>query len=311
MIESLGHKERRYPVSSLCGSLGITPQGFYKHAVRSGEETVLFSSVVAYCRYVRRRENLPRAGCRELYELCRRQFGARFTVGRDRFYGMLRSAGLMLRRRRRRVRTTDSRHSNPVYPDLVNTSPRFVPSAPGQLVVCDITYVRCREGFAYLSLVTDAYSRYIAGYALTRDLSVEGPLAAMAMAEETYRAAGICIRGMIHHSDRGVQYTCARYVSRLLAAGVRPSMTQCGDPLDNALAERQNNTVKNGWMFNGGDLPLERVAGEAARAIYMYNHARPHQGLGMLTPAEMMGLGGANPVVSADGGQDNGDGKRS
>ncbi|WP_220444678.1 DDE-type integrase/transposase/recombinase, partial [Phocaeicola plebeius] len=132
------------------------------------------------------------------------------------------------------------RHGYRLYRDLVNTSPKYTPAGNGRLVVADITYIYTREGFAYLSLVTDAYSRYIVGYCLSRSLDAEGPLKAMYMALETYRAYGISTEGMIHHSDRGVQYASKQYTNLLLSQGIRISMTQTGDPLHNALAERMN-----------------------------------------------------------------------
>lgn len=124
------------------------------------------------------------------------------TIGRDRFYGLLRSNGLMLRKRRYRPRTTDSGHEYRICEDLLNTSPKFRSYRNGSLVVCDITYIYTREGFAYLSLVTDAYSRYIVGYSLNRTLEVSGPIKALKPAIETYHHYGIDIEGMIHHSDR-------------------------------------------------------------------------------------------------------------
>lgn len=111
-------------------------------------------------------------------------------------------------------------------------------------MVCDITYVYTLEGFAYLSLVTDAYSRYIVGYCLSRTLETEGPLNAINQAIDTYHRYGINISNMIHHSDRGIQYASKEYTKTLLSNNIRISMTQTGDPLHNAIAERMNNTLK-------------------------------------------------------------------
>ena len=138
----------------LCRLLGISAQGYYKHDYASNEADILSASIVLYCLYVRQKERLPKAGCRELYTLCREYFREKFTIGRDRFYNVLRSNSLMLRRTRYRPRTTDSRHGYRLYRDLVNTSPKYTPADNGRLVVADITYIYTREGFAYLSLVT-------------------------------------------------------------------------------------------------------------------------------------------------------------
>lgn len=247
--------------------------------------------------YIRSDDRLPKAGCRELYELCRQYFKDKFTIGRDRFYNILRSNGLMLRKKRYRPHTTDSGHGFRIYNDLLNTSPKFKPCRNGSLVVCDITYIYTTEGFAYLSLVTDAYSRFIVGYSLTRTLEVEGPLKAINQAIETYHSYGIDIEGMVHHSDRGVQYASKAYTDLLKSNRIRISMTQTGDPLHNALAERMNNTIKNGWFFNDGDLNFEQVSRVIDKSIDMYNRARPHKALGMKTPMEILTGRSMNPLM--------------
>lgn len=285
----------------MCKLLGITRQGYYKHTEKTNEEYILISSVVWYCQYIRSPSNLPKAGCRELHELCKQYFGVKFTLGRDRFYDILRANGLMLRKKKFRPRTTESNHNNKIYPDLLNTSPKLIASYPGELMVCDITYVYCMEGFGYLSLITDAYTRYIVGYCFFETLETEGPLAALDMAMKCYESFGIAIDARsIHHSDRGVQYTSAMYVEVLKKKNIRISMTQTGDPLHNALAERVNNTVKNDWLFNNGELLFNDAHNSIDNAIMMYNKARPHQGIGMKTPYEMMSGKADNPLLSKE-----------
>ena len=277
--------------------LGISAQGYYKHNYSSDETDILSASIVLYCMYIRGNDKLPKAGCRELYELCRQYFKDKFTIGRDRFYNILRSNNLMLRRRRYRPRTTDSGHGYRIYDDLLNTSPKFRPYRNGSLVVCDITYVYTTEGFAYLSLVTDAYSRYIVGYSLSRTLEVNGPIKAINQAIETYHHYGINIEGMIHHSDRGMQYASKAYTDTLKSNKIRISMTQTGDPLHNALAERMNNTIKNGWFFNDGNLSFEQASDAVRASIDMYNNARPHKALDMRTPVEVLTGRKMNPLM--------------
>lgn len=203
----------------------------------------------------------------------------------------------MLRKKKYHPRTTNSRHGLRIYEDLVNTSPKYVPANNGRLVVSDITYVCTSEGFAYLSLVTDAYSRYIVGYCLHRTLDTKGPASAMRMALDTYSGCGINVSGMIHHSDRGVQYASSEYTGLLHENGIRISMTQTGDPLHNALAERMNNTLKNSWLFNNGELTFEEACVSIDNAIGMYNCARPHSSLGMRTPAQILTGRKSNPLV--------------
>ena len=286
-----------YTKTALCELLGISRNGYYKHEGSDAEYGILVTSVVMYCRWIRSEERLPKAGCRELLALCREYFGDKFRIGRDRFYGVLRSNGLMLRQKHYRPRTTDSRHHFHIYEDLLNTTPRFVAKSCGQMAVADITYVRCRNGFLYLSLLTDCYSRYIVGWCLSQTLEAEGPLEALQMGLAFYRSHRISIKGLIHHSDRGIQYASFKYTGLLKANKVRISMTQCGDPLHNAMAERVNNTVKNEWPYAYEDLGFEDSVKAVGNAITMYNTARPHSALGMRTPLQVVTGIKSNPLI--------------
>ncbi|MBP3668060.1 MAG: IS3 family transposase [Bacteroides sp.] len=287
-----------YSKTALCELLGISRYGFYKHEERDLEFGVLVTSIVMYCRWLRSDDRLPRAGCRELYVLCREYFGEKFKIGRDRFYDVLRSNGLMLRQKQYRPRTTDSRHHFHIYEDLLNTSPRFLSKACGEMAVADITYVRCREGFLYLSLLTDCYSRYIIGWCLSRTLQTDGPLEALLMGIGFYKSHRISIKRLIHHSDRGIQYASSKYTDLLKINKIRISMTQCGDPLHNALAERMNNTVKNSWPYVYETMDFEQAQRAVANAIMMYNTARPHTALGMKTPFQMVTGSSHNPLLT-------------
>lgn len=289
-------RDVHYPVSSLCGLLGISRQGYYRHSQKKEETDILISSIVIYC--IHARKELPSSGCRELYHLCRAYFGEKFTLGRDRFYDVLRSNSLMLKKKRFRPRTTDSRHPYRIYSDLLNTSPKFVAQENCRMVVADITYVLTKEGFAYLSLLTDAYSRAIVGYALSRTLETNGPLKALKCALEFYDSYHFQVRNLIHHSDRGVQYASKEYVATLKQNGISISMTQTGDPLHNALAERMNNTIKNGWLFEYEDCTFEETCRGVDRAVYNYNWMRPHQAIGMKTPIQMVCQEVTNPLLS-------------
>lgn len=246
---------------------------------------MLRTSIVFYCQEVL--HDMPKAGMRELFELCRRTFGRTFTIGRDQCYELFRSNGLC-QRRKKRPRTTNSNHNYFVYPDLLNTSPKLKAVRFGQLCVTDITYVATSSGWAYLSLVTDAASRMIVGWALHPTLDKEGPLKAIRDAMDFYKRHGVDLSGLIHHSDRGSQYCCNDYVGLLRENGISISMTQTGDPLHNALAERMNNTVKNGWLFDTQDKGFDEVRTLVAKAVDLYNRVRPHQALEMRTPMEEM-----------------------
>ncbi|MBO5187273.1 MAG: integrase core domain-containing protein [Prevotella sp.] len=157
----------------------------------------------------------------------------------------------------------------------------------GELAVADITYVATSTGWAYRSLLMDA-SRMIVGYKLYSTLETAGPLAALGDAICFYQKHGVDIRSLIHHSDRGIQYCSNAYVDVLLSEKVQISMTQTGDPLHNAMAERLNNTIKNGWLFDCEGKSFEEVECLIHKAVRVYNNDRPHQALGMRTPRQAL-----------------------
>lgn len=274
--------------SNLCKVFSISRQGYYQHTDRLCEIDILKTSLVLYCQALRDPDKLPRSGCRQLYELCCGHFKEKMTIGRDQFYDLLRANNLMLRRPRYIPRTTNSNHNYYIYPDLLNTTPKYLAPGLGTLVVADITYVLTDTGWAYLSLVTDAYSRAVVGYALHPTLDTQGPLKAMVMALNFFKTYKIDTSSLIHHSDRGSQYCSNAYVNLLKENNIRISMTQCGDPLHNALAERMNNTIKNGWLFDCEGESFQKVKEKIDNAVIMYNTVRPHQSLGMRTPMSVV-----------------------
>lgn len=211
-------------------------------------------------------------------------------MGRDALFTLLSERNLLVRKHKRRgPATTLSRHRYKKYPNLVK---EFVPTAPNQLWVSDITYIRVAEKFAYLSLVTDAYSRKIVGYCLNESLSAQGPLSALKMA----LAANKSRQGLIHHSDRGVQYCCDDYITEL-QKGRNPitvSMTEKGDPLENAIAERVNGILK-AELLQEYYPDYRSAAEEVLTAVSTYNHLRPHSSIGYLKPIEAHQLSGHLP----------------
>lgn len=230
---------------------------------------------------------MPRAGMRELYVMCRNHFGEKMAIVRDQCYSLFRSNGLVLRKKKR-PRTTDSRHNFYIYPDLLNVTPKLTAKRFGELAVADVTYVETDRGWAYLSLLMDAATRMIVGYKLHPTLERAGPLAALRQALGFYKSHGIAPAGLIHHSDRGIQYCSNAYVNVLLGEKARISMTQTGDPLHNAMAERLNNTIKNGWLFDCEGRSFDEVEALIDKAVKVYNGDRPHQALGMRTPRQAM-----------------------
>jgi transposase InsO family protein len=194
-------------------------------------------------------------------------------------YTLLAERGLLVTKRKRRgCVTTMSKHRFKKYPNIIRD---FIPIAPNQLWVSDITYIHIADGFGYLSLITDAYSKKIVGFYLSKDLSANGPLQALKMALN----ANQNIAGLIHHSDRGVQYCCDAYVKLLNSKKIKISMTENGDPLENAIAERVNGVLKQELLEE-----VFQNFNEAQKAIAIacstYNHLRPHGSIDNLKPAE-------------------------
>lgn len=223
----------------------------------------------------------PRLGTRKLLVLLEPFMEAHgIHIGRDVFFELLRVNGLLIRKRRQtRPKTTFSMHRFKKYPDLVKG---ITIQAPNCLWVSDITYIRLRQGFAYLSMVTDAYSRKIVGFCLSRDLSAEGCLYALKMALKQCKTG---TGQLIHHSDRGTQYCCDEYIGLLAENHIGISMTQNGDPRDNAIAERVNGILKQellGEVYEN----IQTAKQSVITAVTVYNSSRPHYSIDMLTPEQ-------------------------
>jgi putative transposase len=265
-------------LSRLCRLLGVTRQAYYRHFME--REHSAFSAEVVVQEVLRIRSEQKRIGTRKLHYLLTDfmlQMG--IVLGRDRLFDLLRAHGLLVRKRRsRKPRTTFSCYWLQKYPNLARGSD---PTAANHLWVADITYIRIGEGFAYLSLLTDAYSRKIVGYSLSRDLTARGPRQALKMAlrDDPYR------EDLIHHSDRGTQYYSRGYLKLLQRAGIRVSMSEKSDPLENAIAERVNGILKEEFLSKRFSSFIEADK-QVHRAVSIYNHQRPHLSIDLLTPAE-------------------------
>jgi putative transposase len=224
---------------------------------------------------------MPRIGTRKLYHMLTETLQEhKIKIGRDKLFDLMEDYAMLVRhRKRRKVSTTDSNHPFRKYPNLVR---ELQVRRPNQLWVSDITYIRIADGFGYLSLITDAYSRKIVGYCLHPTLQKAGPLAALKMALSTLPA--IAADNLIHHSDRGRQYCCEAYVSVLKERNVTISMTEKGDPYENALAERMNKTLKEEFLLGNGFDSFQPGAASVSKAVNTYNTLRPHDSCNHLTP---------------------------
>jgi len=221
-------------------------------------------------------------GVRKLYELLRpfmREHGIK--MGRDALFDLLSVHGLLLRKRQRHIKTTHSHHWLKKYPNLIID---FTPTQPNQLWVSDITYWKTGGIWFYISLITDAYSRKIVGYHLSGSLHAEQTLKALHMALSGLRKEPDALRQLIHHSDRGSQYCSSSYVNQLKKKNINISMTQNGDPLENAIAERVNGIIKNEYLLNYHCNNINDARKLLNQAVAFYNKERPHSSISNLTP---------------------------
>jgi len=221
---------------------------------------------------------MPRLGGRKLHKNLQVTTPENFHIGRDAFFDLMRENNLLVRRKRYSVKTTDSSHWLHKYPNLIR---EFTPERPNQLWVSDITYVETGDGFKYLFLITDAYSRKIIGWSLADTLEAKHAIKALFLALWQLPEG---VKDLIHHSDRGVQYCSEGYVKVLKKRGIKISMTEKGDPLENAIAERVNGILKTEWIY---DMNPEQVTKTRIKKIIdTYNSKRPHQSIDMMTPNE-------------------------
>jgi len=222
----------------------------------------------------------PGIGGVKLWLMLCAMFDTGWMPGRDAFLNLLRRHRLMQKPRRSRS-TTNSNHRFHKWKNLIRG---FVPTAANQLWVSDITYVDLDGGCCYLHLVTDAYSKKIVGWCLAESLSAVFTLRALRMAIE--QAGGGDLSGLIHHSDRGIQYCCDLYVEELQKHGIQISMTEDYKPTDNAIAERVNGIIKSESIYRQERRfkTYEEALEHIGRFILFYNCRRPHYSIGLQTP---------------------------
>lgn len=269
----------KYSIKQLCDKVGMSRQNYYKGQTLRTRREVDANLIMQLVRSERAIQ--PRLGGKKLYRLLKPKLEeARVQVGRDRFFEVLREKGLLLDPLPKSVRTTNSRHSLPVFRNELSDMEL---SGPNQAWVSDITYIRTDEGFLYLSLITDAWSRKIVGFHAGDTLETDGCLLSLEKA----------VKGLpkgaypMHHSDRGCQYCSHRYTDKLREFGLGISMTEQMHCYENAKAERVNGILKQeyglGGTFGGKELAKEAIA----QSIELYNNRRPHLALNYRIPAEV------------------------
>jgi transposase InsO family protein len=260
-----------------CELFGFSKQAYYKHQTHkkisdsknlNTREQVLFL-----------RRQMPRLGTRKLYHLLKAE--GNIHIGRDKLFSVLRQQGLLVSRKHKYTITTNSKHWLRKYPNLIKG---LHLERPEQLWVADITYIDTLDGNAYLHLVTDAYSKQIMGYELCKNMESTSTLKAlqMALAKRKYKESKL-----IHHSDRGLQYCSKLYTDCLKGNGIIISMTENGDPYENAIAERINGILKDEFGLSDKCEDLIQAKELTRQSIEIYNQLRPHLSCSMLTPNQM------------------------
>lgn len=263
----------------LCALFGKTRGAIYDHKKRlqydGFEEDIILQYVVQL------RTQLPRLGTRKLhYMLGPLLREHHIVIGRDYLFDLLDSHKLLIRQRKRHVITTNSRHWMHRYNNLIK---EMVIARPEQVWVSDITYVRLSNQWGYLSLITDAYSRKIMGFGFRTDLSAQGCTQALEMALKQRIYPNNLL---IHHSDRGSQYCSAAYVDLLTENRIIISMTENGDPYENALAERMNGILKAEFNLYESHIGFDATHQRITASIKAYNEQRPHNSCNLLTPEQ-------------------------
>ena len=266
----------------MCQVFGRSKQAYYKQLHSNADTAVREDVIVGLIK--KKREIWKRGSGRNLHQCLQKEFERHdIKIGRDKFFDVLRNNHLLIKSKRIRTKTTCSYHHFNKYKNLVAKSDP--PLKAGKVWVADITYLwlKPQDKFCYLSIITDLYSRKIVGHCVHETLSVKGCITAL---KQALRNRNDSRESLIHHSDRGVQYCCHAYVKLLKKQRIRISMTQTGDPLENAVAERIHKTIKeeftNDRQINFCN--IEQAKTEIRKFIDFYNEKRPHRSLHWMTP---------------------------
>jgi putative transposase len=266
-------------VTEICSLFGLKRDAYYKYQRRFIRRATLASQVVDLVKKERRYQ--PRVGTRKLLEALRPIFYCqKIKVGRDCLNEILRDNNMLVKRKRASCRTTNSYHHFHKYNNLVKD---LQVTAPNQVWVSDITYIRTVKGFCYLALITDMYSRKIMGYDVSDSLELAGCLRALKIALRHIRNP----TGLVHHSDRGIQYCSNLYVNELKKRGIRISMTEENHCYENAIAERVNGILKDEFYLDQCFFNTRHAVLATKNAVDIYNSKRLHLSLGYKTPNMM------------------------
>ena len=258
--------------------MGYTPQAYHKKTKKQFIKQVNDDLVIQQVHRIRNEQ--PRCGTRKLLIMLQPFLQQHnIVIGRDYFFYMLAKNKMLIRKTKRSVHTTNSKHHFYRYPNMAKG---FTPFKAHELWVSDITYIPLKNRFAYLFLITDAYSRKIVGHHVSDDMKVSSAVVALkkALAQKPVETI------VMHHSDRGIQYCSNEYVNLLQQHHALISMTQNGDPLENAIAERVNGILKTELISSSYE-DIDKAALSIARAVIIYNFKRRHSSLNWQIPADV------------------------
>ena len=262
----------------MCGLFGRSRQAYYQRKNYNYKE--VFKSEILRQVVEKERKLMPRLGGRKLLIKVKEILPNELQIGRDSFFRFLGDNNLLVRRKRYRAITTNSNHWYRKYPNLIKG---FTPVRAHQLWVSDITYIVTEEGFVYLNLITDVFSRKIIGCSVGETLEAKYTVQALKMALKQLPKG---LENVYHHSDRGIQYFCVEYIKILKKNRFRISMTESSDPRDNAIAERVNGILKGEWLDLYNFKSIKEAIKRIKVIIKIYNTRRPHMSISMLTPEE-------------------------
>ena len=268
----------RIGLARLCGWFGITGQAYYQNNWEGVSTTLEEELMIQQVKKIR--SNHKRMGTRKLYEILHPFMQEHaIKMGRDGLFNLLSANHLLVRKRKRRIKTTNSFHWLRKYPNLIRG---FIPTGINQLWVSDITYWKLEKDPVYISFITDVYSHKIVGYQVADTMEAIESVRALQMAIDGL--GKLLPANLIHHSDRGIQYCSQSYIKLLKENGIQISMTENGDPLENAVAERVNGIIKDEYLDNYQINSIHEAKELLKAVIDLYNNERPHLSISNFTP---------------------------
>lgn len=270
------NESKQASCETTCQCFGLHRDAYYKYKKRHKQRLVVEKQVIELVKHERLVQ--PRVGTRKLLATLHITFNhLGLKVGRDELFRILRKYDLLVKRKKASFKTTDSYHRFYKYGNLIKD---MVVTKPNQVWVSDITYIRTYMGFCYLALITDLYSRKIVGYDISNSLELAGCLRALKMALKTVRPA----QGLVHHSDRGIQYCSNQYVNQLKKRKIKISMTEENHCYENAIAERVNGILKDEFYLDQSFENVIHAKRATKNAVNIYNNKRLHLSLDYKTP---------------------------